>query len=74
MQGRRQRFQRRDTCCHRQRIPRERTRLINRTGRSDTLHDLSAPTVNCDRQTATNYFAERRKIGSDPETLLCPAR
>ena len=50
---------------HRQRIARQRARLIHRTGRRDELHQIRAAAVGADRQPAADDLAEAGQIRLD---------
>ncbi|MNI45549.1 hypothetical protein D3C73_999800 [compost metagenome] len=55
---------------HRQRIAAERSRLIDRTGGSNALHDLPAAPVSADRKPAADDFAEAGQIRFNAEQPL----
>ena len=55
---------------HRQRVARQRARLVDRPGRRDLLHQVAPAAVGADRQAAADDLAERRQVGRDAEPLL----
>ena len=55
---------------HRQRIARERPRLVDRAGRRDLAHDVRAPAVGAHRQSAADHLAERGQVRPDAVALL----
>ena len=65
-------LQRRHTRRHRQRIARQRPRLINRPTRRQQLHDIRATAKCADRQPAADNLAERRQVSADAVQFLRP--
>jgi hypothetical protein len=55
---------------HRQRVPGERPRLVDRTIRRHLPHDVGAASVRAHRQPSADHLAQARQIGIDPEPLL----
>ena len=64
-----QRVERRDSRGHRERIPRQRSRLIDGPVRRDLPHEIATSAVGRDRESPADDFAERREIGGDAESL-----
>ena len=62
-----------DSGSHRQRIPRQRPRLIHRPQRRDQVHNLARPTVSAYRQPTANNLPHRRQIRTNVVQLLRPA-
>ncbi|GER57864.1 hypothetical protein STAS_35700 [Striga asiatica] len=58
--------------CHRQRVPTQRPRLVNRSSWRHHLHNLSPPSVSPHWQTPANDLPERCQIGGNPKVLLRP--
>ena len=59
-------FKRCNTCTYRYRISRKCACLINRTERSNTLHNLFSTSVNRKRHSAADNFSEGCKVGFTP--------
>ena len=57
-------FEGRNAGCNRERITRERTRLVDRTGRCQMLHHLTFTGECGDRHTAADHFTEGKNIGN----------
>ena len=57
-------FEGRNAGCNRERITRERTRLVDRTGRCQMLHHLTFTGECGDRHTAADHFTEGENIGN----------
>mmetsp|Transcript_27728 Transcript_27728/g.85715 ORF Transcript_27728/g.85715 Transcript_27728/m.85715 type:complete len:405 (-) Transcript_27728:166-1380(-) len=55
---------------HRERVARERARLVHRARGRDLLHDVAAPAVRADGQAAADDLAHRRHVGRHAEVLL----
>ena len=69
----RQLGQGRDPGRHRQRMARQRARLVDRTRRRDEVHQVGPAAVCTDRHPAADDLAERRQVGRDAEPRLRPA-
>ena len=54
----------------RERVSRQRPRLVHVSGRGEPAHDLGAPAERRERQTAADDLAQDRQVGPDPEALL----
>ena len=63
-------IERGDAGTHRQGISGERAGLIDRTERSDAIHDGCAAAIGSYRQTAADNFSECSEIGLDAEEVL----
>ena len=61
--GAREHLQRGEPGRHGQRVTRQRARLVHRTGRCHTLHQVSPAAVCRGRQTAADHLAEAGEIG-----------
>jgi hypothetical protein len=59
---------------HRERVPRQRARLVHGAGRSHELHDLAATAVRPHRKAAPDHLAECRQVGRDAVERLRSAR
>ena len=55
-------FERGQPCRHRQRISTQRARLIHRTERRESIHDLGAPTEGADGQSSSDDFSKTGEI------------
>ena len=67
--------QHRDAGGRRERVPRERSRLVDVALRGEELHQVAAPAEGADRQPAADDLPEDRQVGPDAEALLrAPAR
>ena len=55
-----ERSKRLDPGGHRERVPRERPRLVNGSGGRDQLHDLAPAAIRTDGKPAADHLAERR--------------
>src|SRR5258705_10048261 len=55
---------------HRDRIPRERARLVNRPFGGDPFHQVRAATVGAHRKPAAHDLAERGEVRAHPKALL----
>src|ERR1700682_5822432 len=60
----------RKTGRHGERIPRKRSRLIDRTVRRKFVHDFPSPAKRTDRQTAADHFSECGQVRSDSINFL----
>ena len=69
VQLRRERRKRCQTCRHRQGIPRERSGLVDGTGRCHALHYVPPPAVRRHGQASPDHLAEGREIGGDSKAL-----
>src|ERR1035441_7943238 len=65
--------QHRQSRCYRQRIPRQRSRLVNRSRRRHHAHDVAPPAVCAHRQSTADHLAQRRQIRPYAVPRLRPA-
>ena len=70
---RREDLQRFNARRHRERVARERSRLIDGSCRRYPIHDLTPPTVSGDGKSATDDLAEAGEIGANAVGRLCSA-
>src|SRR5436190_120622 len=66
----RQAFEGPDAGGHRKRIPRQRSRLIDGTGRRDQRHEIRAPAVGADGKAAADDLAEAGEVRLHAGRLL----
>mmetsp|Transcript_25013 Transcript_25013/g.64556 ORF Transcript_25013/g.64556 Transcript_25013/m.64556 type:complete len:300 (-) Transcript_25013:599-1498(-) len=68
-----ERLERLDTRSHRERVARERARLVHRARGGNELHDLALAAVRADGQAAADDLAHGGHVGRDAEVLLSTA-
>src|SRR5213594_1606008 len=66
--------QRGDARGHRERIARQRSRLIHRAERGDEAHERARAAVRADRQPAADHLSETGDVRPDARAALCSGR